>query len=129
MTPDDARQHRSALTTIYFLLTRGQRSKLHQVQSDEVWHFYEGAPLSLVTCDAAFEHRETIDLGPWDGHQRSVHVVPAGAWQAASTQGDYSLVGCTVGPGFEFADFRLLRDDAELAADVRRRHPDLAADI
>lgn len=89
---------RTALTTIYFLLVEGTHSRWHCVQSDEVWHFYEGDPLELhirgqepVTLDA--DHR--------------VHVVPARAWQAAYPRGAYALVGCTVGPGFEFEDFEL----------------------
>ena len=127
VTPDDGRGLRSALTTIYFLLTQGSRSCLHQVASDEVWHFHEGAPLTLLTCDADFDRREETTLGLWDGAARPVHVVPAGHWQAAQSTGDYTLVACTVGPGFDFADFSMLRDDSAASARLRGRHPDLDA--
>ena len=89
---------RTALTTIYFLLVEGTHSRLHRVESDEVWHFYEGDPLELQIRGA-----ESVIL---DAENR-VHVVPARAWQAAYPQGAYALVGCTVGPGFEFEDFAL----------------------
>lgn len=88
---------RSALTTIYFLLAEGTFSRPHRVSSDEVWHFYEGDPLELTVGDAR------IVL---DGDHR-VHVVPANVWQSARPLGAYALVGCTVGPGFEFADFEM----------------------
>ncbi|HVE70147.1 MAG TPA: cupin domain-containing protein [Thermoanaerobaculia bacterium] len=88
---------RAALTTIYFLLVEGTSSAWHRVQSDEVWHFYEGDPLELLTPDSVTrldsEHR--------------VHVIRANEWQAARPLGAYTLVGCTVGPGFEFEDFEM----------------------
>jgi len=127
VTPDDGRGARVALTTIYFLLAHGQRSRLHRVSSDEVWHFYEGAPLHLVTCEPDFDRRDLTVLGPWDGAARPVHVVPAGHWQAAESTGEYTLVGCTVGPGFDFHDFSMLRDDPAAAGRLRERHADLAA--
>jgi predicted cupin superfamily sugar epimerase len=103
VTPSDGRPIRSALTTIYFLLPAGAYSRWHQVLSDEVWHFYEGAPLELLCDDAHWI------LGPvvLSGEQAPVHTIPAGAWQAARSLGEYTLVGCTVGPGFDFADFSL----------------------
>ena len=88
---------RSALTTIYFLLVEGTVSRPHVVQSDEVWHFYEGDPLELT----AGEERVTLHAS------HRVHVVPARVWQAARPLGTYTLVGCTVGPGFEFEDFEM----------------------
>ena len=94
---------RSALTTIYFLLVEGTFSAWHRVDSDEVWHFYEGEPLELLS-------RASEDEGPLvrvlDEVNR-VEVVRARHWQAARPLGAYTLVGCTVGPGFEFADFEL----------------------
>jgi uncharacterized protein len=89
---------RSALTTIYFLLVEGTFSRWHRVISDEVWHFYEGDPLELTIRDG-----ETVVLSA----DRRVHVVPARAWQTARPLGAYAFVGCTVGPGFEFADFAM----------------------
>jgi predicted cupin superfamily sugar epimerase len=110
--PADDRDHRSALTTIYFLLPEGMISRWHRVESDEVWHYYEGAPIELYTADPDFTSVERIVLGPSSGGVETmpVHVVEAGEWQAARSTGVYSLAGCTVGPGFEFADFQLLRD-------------------
>lgn len=67
-------------------------------------------------------------LGDVDGLTRPVHVVETGVWQAARSMGDYTLVACTVGPGFEFADFAMLKDDAEAADQARRKQP-AAADF
>ena len=88
---------RSAVTTIYFLLAEGTESQRHRVQSDEVWHFYEGDPLELFVDD----ERVVLDA------DHRVHVVPARRWQSARPCGAYALVGCTVGPGFEFDDFEM----------------------
>lgn len=120
--------HRSAaLTSIFFLLSDGEISRWHRVRgSDEAWHFYEGAPLELLTAADSFDRIERHALGPVREGQRPVHVVQAGVWQAARTTGEYTLVGCSVGPGFDFDRFDLLRDDAE-AADGARRRPDAAA--
>lgn len=109
VAPRDGRGDRAALTTIYFLLTKGQRSRLHRVTSDEAWHFYEGDPLELVIVDSSFSKSERVTLGRLDGDTRPAHVVPAGMWQAARPLGAYALVGCTVAPGFDFADFSMLR--------------------
>jgi uncharacterized protein len=120
----EARQGlRSALTTIYFLLTKGQVSRFHRVTSDEIWHFYEGAPLRLHYISPDFKRHESLQLGPCRGKRAPYGVIPAGAWQAAETTGDYTLVGCTVGPGFDFADFTMLRDAKDDAATLVRRHP------
>jgi predicted cupin superfamily sugar epimerase len=123
--PGDARLSRSALTTIYFLLTEGEYSRWHRVLSDEVWHYYEGDPLELFWLDLDTDARARAILGPVqnDGGQRPVHVVPAGCWQAARSAGAYTLVGCTVSPGFDFADFSLLQEDSEEAERVRRSFP------
>jgi uncharacterized protein len=118
--PDDGRPVRSALTTIFFLLARGEVSRWHRVASDEAWHHYEGAPLELFTADREFGEVTRRVLGPVGTGAGPVHVVPAGAWQAARSLGAYTLVGCTVGPGFDFADFEMLRDLPE-AEGVRGR--------
>jgi uncharacterized protein len=110
ITPGDGRSGRAALTTIYFLLQAGEHSALHRVGSDEVWHFYEGDPLDLVWWQEATDALERQRLGPVEDGQSPVAVVPAGWWQAARTTGTYTLVGCTVAPGFDFADFTLMRD-------------------
>lgn len=133
--PLDRRSARAALTTIYYLLTEGEISRWHRVVSDEVWNFYEGDPLELVTVDlgsaaepsgaatAEFGSIRRVRLGPLDQDAEPVCIVPAHAWQAARPLGNYTLAGCTVGPGFEFADFTLLRDDPEATAELRRRNP------
>ncbi len=124
--PSDRDVERVALTTIYFLLTAGQHSRWHRVVSDEVWHFYEGDPLELLRLDAGGDLVRRTRLGPAGSDTRPVAVVPGGSWQAARPLGAYTLVGCTVGPGFEFADFTLLADVPEDAARLRARHPELA---
>ena len=115
VTPDDDRETRVALTTIYFLLTEGQVSAWHRVLSDEVWHFYEGGPLSLTWTDGDGANAVTQLLGPVGADHTPVAVVPAGCWQTARLSkarplGAYALVGCTVAPGFEYEDFELVAD-------------------
>lgn len=94
-------------TAIYFLLAEGERSHWHRVDAAEIWHWYAGAALELEISG--------------DGHTRTAHrlgpdlaagarpqiIVPPGAWQAAHTLGAWTLVGCTVSPGFEFSGFEL----------------------
>jgi uncharacterized protein len=98
---------RAASTAIYFLLTRGERSHWHRVDAVEVWHWHAGAPLVLEI--AQNEGRiERVTLGnDLASDQRPQAVVPAHAWQAAQTLGDWTLCGCTVAPGFEFSGFEL----------------------
>jgi predicted cupin superfamily sugar epimerase len=104
LTPRGAR---SGLTSIYYLLEHAQRSRWHTVDADEVWHFYAGAPLQLFAYDPASAKLACrILASPEAG--APVEIIPAGVWQAARSLGNYSLVGCSVGPGFEFADFRLI---------------------
>lgn len=124
--PADARGERGALTTIYFLLTAGQHSRWHRVTSCEAWHFYEGDALELLWLDedGATVHRER--LGPVSADAAPVRVVPAGCWQAARSTGAFTLVGCTVGPGFDFADFAMLADVPD-EAELLRRDPEMAA--
>lgn len=124
--PADGREPRSALTTIYFLLPAGAVSRWHRVQSDEAWHFYEGAPLDLWMVAPDGQEIRQSRLGPLNGAQRPVWTVPAGWWQAARTTGSYTLVGCTVGPGFDFRDFALARDEPSAAASLRANHAALA---
>ena len=127
--PLDGRTDRLALTTIYFLLAAGQVSRWHRVASDEVWHHYEGGPLELLVADAGLNDVSRRLLGPVGDKTEPVHVVRAGEWQAARPMGSYTLVGCTVGPGFEFADFQMLDSLPDEAAALKRRHPELAVFI
>jgi hypothetical protein len=97
---------RAASTAIYFLLRAGEVSRWHRVDAAEVWHWYAGAPLDLTLADA--EGRRGIRLGPdLAAGERPQAVVPASAWQQAASLGDWTLVGCTVAPGFQFAGFEL----------------------
>jgi hypothetical protein len=115
-----------AITTIAFLLGAGGKSRWHRVTSDEVWNFYEGDPLVLWTIDAGASGLTRAVIGP---DHRRMHVVPAGAWQAAQALGRYSYVGCDVAPAFEYANFTLLADmpeaDAAAVMAVVRRHPEV----
>lgn len=98
---------RSASTAIYFLLTAGEVSRWHTVDSVEVWHFYAGAPLEL-TVKETDQPAARIVVGPnLAVGERPQAIVPAGAWQMARPLGAWVLVGCTVAPGFEFSGFRL----------------------
>lgn len=127
VTPADGRGPRAALTTIYFLLTAGAVSRWHRVTSDEVWHFYEGGALEVLDLDAACQSLSRHRLGSFTADSQSpVCTVAAGHWQAARPLGDYALVGCTVGPGFDFADFTMMADEAISAARVRAGWPELA---
>jgi uncharacterized protein len=97
---------RAASTAIYFLLARGERSHWHRVDAVEVWHYYAGAPLMLEIADG--DTRTTVTLGAnIAAGEQPQGIVPAGAWQAAESLGDWTLVGCTVAPGFDFAGFEL----------------------
>lgn len=121
VTPADGRGIRSALTTIYFLLTAGQVSRLHRVLSDEVWHFYEGDPLELIVAPGDLSRSARVTLGPVGMGMALVYTVPAGDWQGARPLGNYTLVGCTVGPGFDFADFEMLEADVRPITAVETR--------
>jgi uncharacterized protein len=105
----DARQveGRAASTAIYFLLAHGERSHWHRVDAVEVWHWYAGASLALEISRTPGRVERVVlgcDLNAGDRPQAAV---PVHAWQSAKSLGDWTLVGCTVAPGFEFAGFEL----------------------
>jgi predicted cupin superfamily sugar epimerase len=108
---------RASGTAIYYLLCTGTFSALHRVASDETWHFYDGAPLELTTITPEGVMQKVLLGRDLEAGELPQWVVPAGIWQGArpvSTGGaDYSLVGCTVAPGFDFADFAM-PDGAQL---------------
>lgn len=112
---------RSASTAIYFLVPRSAFSALHRIASDEAWHFYGGAPLEIVEITPEGDLRSTVLGSDLSCGERPQHVVPAGAWfgsrvlAGSEARGDHALVGCTVAPGFDFADFELA-DRASLSA-------------
>jgi len=97
---------RAASTAIYFLLRRGERSHWHRVDAAEVWHYYAGSALTLRISDSNGERTITLGADLSAGEMPQA-VVPAHAWQAAESGGDWTLVGCTVAPGFDFAKFEL----------------------
>src|ERR1700759_2393702 len=106
-------EHRAAGTAIYFLLPADTFSAWHRVQSDEAWHHYDGAPVELHTIDPAGSHGVALLGRDLARGERPQHLVPAGWLQAARPVGllghepAYALCGCTVSPGFEFADFEI----------------------
>lgn len=103
---------RPASTAIYFLLAAGERSHWHRIDAVEIWHWYAGAPLalSLAASDAGPVNNAILGPGLADG-QRPQAIVPARCWQSARSLGEWTLVGCTVAPGFEFTGFELAPPD------------------
>jgi predicted cupin superfamily sugar epimerase len=110
----DARQisgGRAASTAILFLLARGQRSLWHRIDAVEVWHWHAGAPLALDIAPEG-KQAEHVMLGcDLAAGERPQAIVPAQAWQAGTTFGDWTLCGCTVAPAFEFSGFELAPKD------------------
>ncbi|MFD1341861.1 cupin domain-containing protein [Litorisediminicola beolgyonensis] len=108
---------RSAGTCIYFLLTSGERSHWHKVDAAEIWHFYAGAPLRLSLSETKAGPREDRVLGPaLNRGEVPQLIVPEGYWQAAECLGDWTLVGCTVSPGFRFDGFTLAQPGFDIGA-------------
>jgi uncharacterized protein len=102
---------RAASTLIYFLLGAGDVSAWHRVDAAEVWHWYAGGPL-VLTLSPDGHDAEAHHLGPdLAAGQRPQLVVPASWWQTAVSLGAWTLVGCTVAPGFDFAGFELAPPD------------------
>ena len=105
---------RAASTAIYFLLEAGQISRWHTVDATETWHWYAGAPLRLSTAPDATGSISDAVLGPdLVNGQRPQAIVPAGVWQQAESLGAWTLVGCTVAPGFSFAGFWMAPEGVE----------------
>ena len=119
--PSRYRSDRAFSTAIYFLLKGDQVSKLHRLRSDEIWHYYQGSSLTLyiINADGALNVRK---LGPGvEGEEDFQVIIPAGCWFGAEVneKDAYSLIGCTVAPGFEFEDFELGKRE-ELMSDYPR---------
>jgi predicted cupin superfamily sugar epimerase len=103
----EAEGDRAASTAIYFLLARGERSHWHRIDAVEIWHFYAGGPLALQFVWSSGRRERLVVGNDLAAGQRPQAIVPAHAWQAAQTLGDWTLVGCTVAPGFEFVKLQL----------------------
>jgi predicted cupin superfamily sugar epimerase len=119
---------RNVATAVYFMITCEAFSALHRIRSDELWHFYAGDPVTLTVLDADGRGSLTsVRLGrdPTAGALPQA-VIPAGAWfgAAVAPPGAFALVGCTVAPGFDFADFEL-----GARADLIARYPQHRAAI
>ncbi len=102
---------RGASTAIYYMLRAGERSHWHRVDVDEMWHWYAGAPLRLSISEDGLGSTDH-PLGPdiFEGERPQV-LVPGSAWQSAESLGDWTLVGCTVAPAFEFSGFEMAPPD------------------
>ena len=100
---------RNAATSIYFLLEAGQFSALHRIKSDEIWHFYEGGPLEIIEIDLNGTLITTKLGRNLKGGECLTYTVKAGHWFGSrpALGTEFSLVGCTVSPGFDFADFEM----------------------
>ncbi|MDM7994924.1 MAG: cupin domain-containing protein [Acidobacteriota bacterium] len=116
---------RNAATAIYYLLPAGAFSAFHRVCSDEVWHHYDGDPVALYILDEGGAYQKILLGHNLMAGERPQAVVPAHAWQAAEPLGNaFSLCGCTVAPGFDFADFEIAE-----RTDLLERYPEYAAII
>jgi len=100
--------HRNISTSIYYLLVKSDVSLFHRIKSDEIWHFYQGSPLLLHILDEEKQEYRNITLGKDLVFQV---VVPKNVWFSAEIldKSSYSLIGCTVSPGFEFEDFEIAK--------------------
>jgi predicted cupin superfamily sugar epimerase len=107
--PQDFKGNRYISTAIYFLLKTEQFSAMHKIASDELWHFYAGAPLYIYELNAAGELITHILGNDLEAGQSFQVLIPAGSWfgSRCQTPGAFSLAGCTVAPGFDFDDFEL----------------------
>jgi uncharacterized protein len=99
---------RAHSTAIYYLLKAGEQSHWHRVDAAEIWHWYAGSPLRLSLAINSDAQQSNLVLGPdvLNG-ERPQRIIPANAWQAAASMGAWTLVGCTVAPGFEFEHFEM----------------------
>jgi predicted cupin superfamily sugar epimerase len=124
--PSRYKSSRSFCTSIYFLLPSGAVSRLHRIASDEIWHFYMGRPLELIQISTEGIIDRIILGQDIAAGQRLQHVVPAGNWFGARPMrgSGYSFVGCTVAPGFDFADFAAADEKA-----LSRKFPHLQKEI
>lgn len=108
---DTTKGQRATGTAIYYLLEAGDFSHWHRVDATEIWHWYAGAPLVLTLSENGHD-AEAQMLGPeFAAGQNPQVIVPPGWWQTATSMGSFTLVGCTVSPGFEFSNFEMAPPD------------------
>lgn len=114
----------SIYTVIYFLITADSFSRFHRIGRDEIWHFHEGAALRHYAVDPHNFRLTTRIIG---APQSAVYTarVRSRYWQAALPEGEYTLVSCTVIPGFKYSDFVLLRDSPRACQEIEARYPEL----
>ena len=128
--PERFTADRSFSTGIYFLLETNDFSAFHRIKSDEMWHFYAGEALDIFVIYPETGNLEIIKLGPNpDNGETFQAVVPAGTWFGSrpATGSNYSLVGCTVAPGFDFADFEMA--ERELLTDLFPQHEKMIREL
>jgi len=110
MFADTASDGRPYSTAIYYLLEGGPAGRWHRVDSAEVWHYYAGAPLRLTVSPDGVSTSEQILGQDFGDGQRPQIVIPRGEWQSAQSLGNWTLVGCTVAPGFDFKYFEMAEE-------------------
>lgn len=116
--------NRSISTSIYFLLKKGQKSVFHRIKSDEIWHFYDGEQITIyVIKDSGELQILKLGIDPQNGVFPQV-TVPANCWFAAIPNGEFTLVGCTVSPGFSFEDFEMASKEL-----LKKQFPELKSII
>ena len=116
---------RSGLTDIYFLITENNISRFHRLAHDEIWHFYEGAPITIIDIHPESLNMNRTTLGSPDPLLVYKHCIKGTHWQCAFSNGPYSFVGCTVGPGFEFDDFEMMAHQQQTMTAVLSKYPDV----
>ncbi len=110
---------RPAITSIQFLLTSQESSRWHRVDAAEVWDWQEGSALELLMYDAQLRTLSRAQLDTSARGGQLLQVVPAGIWQSARTHGEYTLVNCSVTPGFVWSGFEILDEGSDIANDLR----------
>lgn len=116
--PVDGSSENLALTHIYYLLPKGEVSIWHKVKSAEIWNYYEGDPVELTVFDEVSRKRQKIKLGALSDDAVPCFLVPEGWWQTTSPLGEYTLVGCSVAPGFRWEDWSELPKDVKDPEDL-----------
>lgn len=107
--PDGFEGNRNLATAIYFLIEKNNFSALHKIKSDETWHFYAGDALEVIEIDAGGNLKTSAVGNRIEQGEVFQYTVPANTWFGSRVKkgGNHSLVGCTVAPGFDFADFEM----------------------